>query len=187
MTMSLEKYLNAVNRRLKPLPISERADIIKEIEGSILEMEQDGLSREQIAERLGTPKDLAKAYLADLLAANQKVRPSRILAVCAFYGTAGFSGLFIIPVLGIIAPCFLLFGILSPLAGTVKLIDSSFGLNLPFTRYIIFTFGSATLSPIPAFFASIGLGAALSLIGYGAWRLLALYCRKVGSAKRKWL
>ena len=29
MNQSLEKYLTAVDRHLKPLPVSERADIVK--------------------------------------------------------------------------------------------------------------------------------------------------------------
>ncbi len=44
MNPALEEYLDTVSRKLKPLPISERIDIVKEIKGSILEMEQDGLS-----------------------------------------------------------------------------------------------------------------------------------------------
>lgn len=41
MNKTLEKYLNSVDKYLKPLPALERADIIKEIESSILEMEND--------------------------------------------------------------------------------------------------------------------------------------------------
>lgn len=185
MTSSLEKYLNTINRHLKPLPLSERVDIVKEIKGSILEMEQDGLSEEQISERLGPPKELAKAYLADLLTKERHFNLSHILTVCAFYSMAGLSGLFIIPVLGVIAPSFLFFGVLSPLAGAVKLIDNLLRLNLPFAQYITFTFGSSALGPVPTFFASIAVGIALALIGYGAWELLVFYCRRVGRAKRK--
>lgn len=184
MNPALEKYLDTISRKLKPLPISERIDIVKEIKGSILEMEQDGLSEEQILNRLGSPKQLAKAYLADLLTKEKHFSIRHILVVCAFYSITGFSGLFVIPVLGIIAPSFLLFGILSPLAGAVKLIDYLLRLDLPFAKQIGFTFGSAELSPAPSFFASIVTGLALALIGYGAWKLLIFYCRKVGSAKR---
>lgn len=67
MKAEFEKYLTMVERYLKPLPTSERVDIVKEIKGSILEMEQEDLSEEEILQRLGEPKDLAKAYLGDLL------------------------------------------------------------------------------------------------------------------------
>ena len=112
MNPALEEYLDTVSRKLKPLPISERIDIVKEIKGSILEMEQDGLSEEQILNRLGSSK-------TDLLTKEKNFRIRHILAVCAFYSITGFSGLFVIPVLGIIAPSFLLFGLLSPLAGAI--------------------------------------------------------------------
>ena len=67
MNATLEWYLNTIDRYLKPLPILERVDIVKEIKGSILEMENENLSTEQILERLGSPKELAKAYLGDLI------------------------------------------------------------------------------------------------------------------------
>ncbi len=68
MNTTFEKYLDTIDKCLKPLPTSERVDIVKEIKGSILEMESQNLSTEQILTRLGKPKDLAKAYLGDLLA-----------------------------------------------------------------------------------------------------------------------
>ena len=53
MNATLEKYLDTVDKCLKPLPTSERVDIVKEIKGSILEMEGDNLTTEQILDRLG--------------------------------------------------------------------------------------------------------------------------------------
>lgn len=46
MNATLEKYLDTVNKCLKPLPTSERVDIVKEIKSSILEMESDNLTTE---------------------------------------------------------------------------------------------------------------------------------------------
>lgn len=48
MNATLEKYLDTVDKCLKPLPTSERVDIVKEIKSSILEMEGDNLTTEQI-------------------------------------------------------------------------------------------------------------------------------------------
>ena len=56
MNTTFEKYLDTVDKCLKPLPTSERVDIVKEIKGSILEMESDHLSTEEILNRLGNPK-----------------------------------------------------------------------------------------------------------------------------------
>ncbi len=60
MSTSTEKYLNAIDKHLKPLSALERADIVKEIQSSMLEMEQEGLSEQEILKRLGEPKKLAK-------------------------------------------------------------------------------------------------------------------------------
>ena len=55
MDRKLEKYLNTVDKHLKPLPASERADIVREIKSSMIEMEQEELSSDAILERLGDP------------------------------------------------------------------------------------------------------------------------------------
>ena len=56
MNQSLEKYLTAVDRHLKPLPVSERADIVKEIKSTMLEMESEQMSFKQILDRLDNMK-----------------------------------------------------------------------------------------------------------------------------------
>lgn len=63
MDAKLEKYLDTVDKHLKPLPVSERVDIVKEVKASMQEMQAEGLSSEQILARLGDAKDLARAYL----------------------------------------------------------------------------------------------------------------------------
>ena len=48
MDAKLEKYLDTVDKHLKPLPVSERVDIVKEVKASMQEMQAEGLSSEQI-------------------------------------------------------------------------------------------------------------------------------------------
>lgn len=183
MNATFEKYLDTVDKCLKPLPTSERVDIVKEIKGSILEMESEKLSTDQILGRLGKPEDLAKAYLGDLLSKESGFSWNRFLTVCAFYSLVGFSGLFVIPCLAITAPTFIIFSIITPVMGTVKLVDYLLHLNIPFVEYIVFQFGTTILSPVPAFFLSIITGVILFLIGKGTWKLLVLYCKKVSKTK----
>ena len=53
MDSSLSLYLDKVDRYLKPMPASERADIINEIKSEMMELETKvKLSPEQIIERL---------------------------------------------------------------------------------------------------------------------------------------
>lgn len=68
MEKNLNDYLEKVEKYLKPLPVSERVDIVKEIKSEILELQGGGKTAEEILERLGNPKELAKAYLGDWIA-----------------------------------------------------------------------------------------------------------------------
>ena len=52
MEKILNDYLEKIEKYLKPLPISERVDIVKEIKSEILELQGDGKTAEQITERL---------------------------------------------------------------------------------------------------------------------------------------
>lgn len=185
MNTKLEQYLNTIDKHLTPLPTSERVDIVKEIKGSIIEMEQENLSADQIIERLGNPRDLAKAYLGDLLANETGFSWNRFLTVCAFYSVVGFSGMFVIPSLAIIAPVFIFCGIAAPILGVVKMIDYIFNLNLPYVEHIgIILAGIVELNPIVEFVCSLIIGISICLAGYGAWRLLLCYCKKISKTKR---
>ena len=179
MNTTFEKYLDTIDKCLKPLPTSERVDIVKEIKGSILEMESQNLSTEQILTRLGKPKDLAKAYLGDLLAKENNFSWNRFLTVCAFYSLVGFSGLFVIPVLVIVAPTFILCGVASAVLGIIKLVDYLLHLNIPYVDYIGFQFGNTALSPIPVFILSLITGIGFKrefskLIGFLVVALIAV-------------
>ncbi len=95
----------------------------------------------------------------------------------AYCGLVGFSGLFVIPCLGILAPALMICGVISPIAGLVKLAGHIIGREVP---YIMFQFGSVTLSPWAAFPASVILGILLFLLGKGAWKLLLRYMQTAG-------
>lgn len=186
MNATLEKYLDTVDKCLKPLPTSERVDIVKEIKSSILEMESDNLTTEQILDRLGKPKDLAKAYLGDLLSKGSGFSWNRFLTVCAFYSIVGFSGMFVIPCLAIMAPVFIVCGIASPLLMAVKMIDYILNLGLPYMENMenmgVFT-GLVELNPIAEFVVALVIGVLLFLAGRGCWKLLVNYCKKVSKTK----
>ena len=58
------------------------------------------------------------------------------MAICVYYSLASLSGLFVIPVLAICAPVFLLCAIAAPVLGAVKLVDALLHLGIPFASYI---------------------------------------------------
>lgn len=172
MEKILNDYLEKIEKYLKPLPVSERVDIVKEIKSEILELQGDGKTSEEIIERLGNPKELAKAYLGDLIAKSSSFSWNRVLAICAYYSLASLSGLIVIPVLAICAPVFIVCAIATPILGAVKLIDALLNLGIPYASYIGI---SGIQNPAIVFVLSIVMGVVLYLIGRGCWKLLVYY------------
>lgn len=181
MEKNLNDYLEKIEKYLKPLPISERGDIVKEIKSEILELQSDGKTAEQITGRLGNPKELAKAYLGDLIAKSNSFSWNRVLAICAYYSIASLSGLIVIPVLAICSPVFIICAIATPIMGSVKLIDSLLNLGIPYANYIGI---SGIENPVAVFIISIVMGVVLYLIGRGCWKLLVYYIKGVSKAKQ---
>lgn len=99
-----------------------------------------------------------------------------------FYISVFASGIFIIPTLGIIAPIFMLCGLLAPICGLIKLIGYIFHIEVPF---IMFQIGKYELSPIPGFILSIIIGLILYFIGKSSWHLLLKYINKVKETAQK--
>ena len=185
MNAKVEKYLNTVEKHLNPLPASERIDIVKEIKSLIIELENDNVPTEIIINRLGDPKELAKAYLGNLLANSKGFSWNRILIICAFYSIVGFSGMIVIPCLAIIAPVFMICGIATPILAAIKMIDYIFSLGIPYMQNIgILLDGLVELNPIVEFICCVPVGALLYFAGRGLWKLLVYYCRKVSKTKQ---
>lgn len=63
MEMTLNAYLEKVEKYLKPLPLSERVDIVQEIKSEILELQTAGKTAEEITARLGDPKELSLIHI----------------------------------------------------------------------------------------------------------------------------
>ncbi len=188
MNQELEKYLGIVDRHLRPLPLSERVDIVKEIKSSILEMEQESLTTQQILARLGEPKELAKAYLGDLLAGSSGFSLNRVLAVFAFYSVVGFSGIIVIPTLAIAAPVFLLTGILAPVFGALKFVDFLFQLGIPYLdRIQIVLGGLIALNPLGGLPVPWFWGRFCSLQGAAAGNCWSFTAKRLGKPNKNYL
>lgn len=185
MEKILNDYLEKVEKYLKPMAVGERVDIVKEIKSEMLELQSNGKTPEEISERLGAPKELAKAYLGDLLEKDTKFSWNKFLTVCAFYSVVGFSGIFIIPSLLIIAPAFLASGVIAPFLAAVKMADYLFHLGIPYMENIgIVLTGIIELNPVGEFIAALLIGILLCQAGRGAWKLLVMYCRAVSRTHR---
>ena len=111
MDKTLSDYLDQVDRRLRPLPAGERADIILEIRSEILELEAAGAAPEEILSRLGEARGLAAAYLGDTISKKPSFSLSRLGAVAAFWGLAGLGGMLVLPFTSVLAVSLLVSGV----------------------------------------------------------------------------
>ena len=57
MEKILNDYLEKIERYLKPLPISERVDIVKEIQSEIFELQSNGKNAKEIWNGWGIQKN----------------------------------------------------------------------------------------------------------------------------------
>jgi len=97
----LEAYLAELRRRLGPLPESERAEIVAELRGHVLDSAGDAQADDavvRVLERLGSPEDLAAKYVTQsaLAGAARSRAPWTLvssLARVAGASLAGFSAL----------------------------------------------------------------------------------------------
>ena len=144
MDKLLDQYLEDVDRRLRPMPASERVDIVKEIKSELLELEAQGLGPEEIVSRLGGPRELAAAYLSDAIVKNPRFSFRRLGAVAAFYSLAGLGGMIVLPTTSIMAVTFLLCGALLPAAGLLSFLASLVGIEVP---WVVMQLGGWTAPP----------------------------------------
>ena len=177
----LETYLEQIDKYLKVMPISERADIVKEIKSEMQELELQNVPPEKIIERLGGPKELAKAYLGGSIAKDSKFSWQKLGALLVFYSMAGLSGMFVIPMAGVLSVGLMISGILAPVAGILKFTGFLFGFQVP---YVMFRFGSYEAGAPAALLFSILMGALFLIAGKALWNLMLGYIQKV-SKKRK--
>lgn len=178
----MNNYLEKIDKYLKPLPFSERFDIVKEIKSTMLEMRSEGKSSEEIIERLGNPRDLARSYLGDLINTGSFLTWKKALAVFAFYSLTGITGLAVIPVLAICAPVFIVSGVFSIVVGIIKIFDSVLGINSNIMTYV----GVKGInSPILDFLACETAGIILCLAAYGCWKLLGYYFKAISKIASK--
>ncbi len=185
MEAILNDYLEKIDKYLKPLPVSDRVDIVKEIKSEMVELELQGkLSPEQILERLGNPKELAGAYLGEAIVKNSSFSLRRFAAAIAFYSLTGLSGMFVLPFMSVLAVSLMFCGIIAPLAGLLEFAGYLLGFDIPF---VVIQLGPYIPAPPVSFVYSIIIGLLLFRLGRGCWKLTLKYLCAVGKFKGKTL
>ncbi len=182
MDRDLESYLERIDRHLRPMPASERVDIVREIKSEMLELEGQGLLPGEILERLGPPKALAAAYLGEIIARDPQFSWRRLGSVAAFYGLAGLGSMVVLPATSLTAVVFLLCGALLPALGLLSFLASLAGIKAP---WIMMQLGSWTAPPALAFPVSAVVGLLLLLAGRGLWKLTVRFVQMLGERRRR--
>lgn len=182
MDQRLNDYLAKVEKYLKPMAVSERVDIVKEIKSEMLELQSEGKTPQEILERLGDAKTLARAYLGESIAKGRGFSWRRLSAVIAFYSMAGAVGVCVLPVTSICAVAFLLSGALCPLAGVVKLVGALLGFEMP---YIGIQLGGYSAGPGLTLVLSVVIGAVVMAAGWLLWKLTVWLIRSMALGHKK--
>ena len=165
---------------------------------------EKNLTQEQIAEKLNVnvksvsrwengrnlPDPSLMQELCDILGisinelfAGKRIKKNKsVRKIFIFYTLVSFTGVFVLPTMGIIAPTFILSSIIVPIMSLIKMIAFLFGIDIPI---IMFQIGKYTLNPILGFILSLPISLFLYLTGIGAWRLLIKYIHYVSNKKRK--
>lgn len=181
MELILNNYLVKMEKYLKALPAEERIDIVNELKSEMMELSDKGVSAEEILDRLGNPKVLARAYLADEIGKMKKFSWKKFAMIFSFYSYASIGGMFILPITSCLAVAFILSGIVCPVAGVIKFIAHFCGKEMP---YLTLTIGNYSASAIAFLPISIGLGVIMFLLGWAFWKLTVLFIKSVGKHKR---
>lgn len=182
MNQLLSDYLDKIDRYLRPLPASERADIINEIKSQMVELEVGKhFSPEQIIERLGEPKMLAGAYLGESLSKNSAFSLRRLGGAILFYSIAGLGGVFILPFTTILAGALMLCSVIAPVSGLIKAIGFLLGFDVP---WVSFQFGFWTAHPLLALPLSLLFSLLFIWAGKGLWKITLKYIQVVVEKKK---
>ncbi len=180
---NMKEYLCDVEKYLKPLSAEDRLDIIKEIESSAVELQKDkNLSFSELLERLGTPKELARAYLGNMIANDEEKGLGKICQLVAFYTVTSLAGMFIIPFTSIASVTFFACAIILPFAGIIKWGGSLLGYDI---ANIMVQFGTFIATPFQVFVVSIVLAVISWILGKVLWKLMICYIKGVAVKAQK--
>lgn len=182
MDTFINQYLEKVDRYLKALATSERVDIVKEIKSQIVELQNNGKTTDEIVERLGNPKDLAKAYLGESIARSTTFSWKKFCSVVSYYGLAGTVWTFILPITSIMGITFMGCGLISPVAGLIKFVAFLFGYDIPEIQFVMGSYSASAITFLPI---SIMVGVASFVIGKLLWVFTINVIKTLNKAKTR--
>lgn len=137
---------------------------------------------DKVVEWLGTPKDLARAYIGNSIVYKKKNMFQKVCELIGFYSVAGLTGVSILPVTSILSVTFYACAALVPIAGIVKWVLSLCGIDVPL---IMFQIGTFIATPFQVFLISLVLEVPFWLLGKAFWKMTTAYIKAVISSRQK--
>jgi len=182
MDKIMNDYLVKIEKYLKSMSDSERIDIVKEIKSVMLELQNNGFSYEQIIERLGNPKELAKAYLGESISKNNKFSWSKFGAIFAFCSSfAGVSGMLLLPFISTLSIALMIGGVITMIGGIIKFVGYLMGYDI---AGITMEMGAFTPNPMQFLPISIVIGVFMFWLGKVLWKLTIKYIQAISRKKK---
>ena len=162
------------------MAVSERVDIVKEIKSEMLELQNEGKTPQEILERLGNARELARAYLGRV-SPRAGVQLAQIQRRHRLYSMAGAVG-FVLPVTSICAAAFLLSGAPVPSGrGWSNLWGLCWALRCPISE-----FNWAAIPPARLVLVlSVVMGAVVMAAGWLLWKLTVWMIRSMALGHKK--
>ena len=179
MHPEFERYLAQLDSAMATLPKAERADAIREIASHLADATETGAAPRDVLARLGTPRALASAMVADRLdrLSQTPLDIRRAMLASSFLAGSSFTSLLVVPLLGVIAVGFGLVGILSPVLGIFRTFGASW-INIDF----------GPNHPLPTEWSipfTLALGALCLGVAWLAYKALRLYFRLLASGYKR--
>lgn len=183
MDKRLEKYLLEVDRHLRYMPVSEKADILGELKSSFADMTADGKTPEEILTKMGPSKELASGYFGDALAREKKMSWKKVWLTIGFYSVASLAWMTVIPTLASLAFAFMFSAVVSVIAAVLGCIK-------PYVDFgpandMHFVFFDYELVGIPALLIGLVLAVVFFLLGLLFWKLAVFTVGKLGDGRHK--
>lgn len=130
--------------------------------------------------------EICKMYnisISEFYNGNKIKKSTKIKQLLLFYLIVSFTGIFILPCLGIVAPTFIVCAVMLPIFASADLLSLLItGNDLP---QITFQLGKIYLHPTIAFLVSVMISIILFVIGMYIWKLLIKYIKYIANKRKK--
>ena len=168
MNTALEKYLSKLEKHLKCMPVSEKEDILRELEDSFCQRMENGQSVEEIIAEMGSPKVLAADYIGSAIVKNHDFSFRRLMMLFAYYSLASTAWLILIPTLAVLAVSFFFTSGVSIVAGVMGVLKGI--VHIPVIDTMRFIFFTYELTGVPALLIGLLLAALSFVLGIICWK-----------------